>query len=61
MPLWAFYLSPLYLAVLIVGGIELASLLGLWLFRRYVMPTIKVHDGVNAASLILPASRFART
>lgn len=49
MPIWAFYLSPLYLAVVIVGGVLAVSLLGLWLFRRFVMPKIKVHDGVNDA------------
>jgi len=42
-------MSPLSLSLLMVGGIEILSLLGLLLFRRYIFPRIEVHDGVNDA------------
>lgn len=47
MPLWAYHISPLSLALLMVAGIEAVSLVGLFLVRRLVLPHIRFHDGVN--------------
>src|SRR5258708_1172713 len=47
MPLWAYELSPLKLAIIMVASIEGVSLVGLVLVRRFVLPHIRFHDGVN--------------
>lgn len=49
MPMWAYNTSPLQLALVMVAGIELISLLGLLLARRLVVPHLRFHDGVNDA------------
>jgi len=49
MPLWAYRMSPLLLALLMIAVVELLSLIGLMLARRFVIPRIKFHDGVNDA------------
>ena len=49
MPIWAYQISPLLLALLMVIVIETFSLVGLLLTRRYVLPRFHFHDGVNDA------------
>jgi len=49
MPLWAYEISPLYLAVMMIVAIEAISLTGLFLVRRLILPHLDLHDGVNDA------------
>jgi hypothetical protein len=49
MPLWAYQMSPLYLAILMVAAIEVVSMIGLFLARRLLIPRLRFHDGVNDA------------
>jgi len=49
MPNWAYNLSPLHLALLMVFVIETLSVIGLFLCRRFLLPHIHFHDGVNDA------------
>ena len=49
MSYWILKLNPALEAFVIVGGVVLLSMIGLYLFRRFLMPSIKVHDGVNDA------------
>jgi hypothetical protein len=49
MPLWAYNISPPILALImlvVVGGISLA---GLFLARRFLLPRLQYHDGINDA------------
>lgn len=49
MPLWAYNMSQLQLALLMVASIEAISLFGLFLVRRLVLPHLRFHDGINDA------------
>ena len=49
MPIWAYHLSPLALAILMVGVIELVALTGLLLTRFVIMPRLRFQEGVNEA------------
>jgi hypothetical protein len=49
MPLWAYHTSPLLLALVMVAAIEAISLGALLLSRRYLLPRLRYHDGVNDA------------
>ena len=49
MPLWAYNTSPLQLALIMVATIEAVSLFGLFLARRFVLPHLRFHDGINDA------------
>ena len=49
MPTWAYQISPLLLALLMVVVIVILSLVGLVLTRRLVLPRLHFHDGVNDA------------
>ena len=49
MPSWIYEMSPLYLAILMIASIEAASLVGLFIVRRLVLPRLRLHDGVNDA------------
>jgi hypothetical protein len=49
MPLWAYQMSSLYVALVMVASIEVVSLLGLFLVRRLLLPHLRFHDGVNDA------------
>jgi len=49
MPLWAYNMSPLQLAIVMVATIEAISLLALFLARRFLIPRLHFHDGVNDA------------
>jgi hypothetical protein len=49
MPLWAYHMSPLKLALLMIAVIEVISLAALYLSRRYLLPRLQYHDGINDA------------
>lgn len=49
MPTWAYNMPPLELALLMVAAIEAVSLVGLVLVRRFVLPHLRFHDGINDA------------
>ncbi len=49
MPIWAYHTSPLLLALVMVAIIEAISLGALFLSRRYLLPHLRYHDGVNDA------------
>ena len=49
MPLWAYNIPIVLLALIMVAGIEAIALIGLVLVRRYLMPHRQFHDGVNDA------------
>jgi hypothetical protein len=49
MPNWIFDLPSWLLFVLLVVVLEVASLAGLFLVRRFLLPHIRWHDGVNDA------------
>ena len=49
MPMWAYNMSPLQLALIMVATIEAVSLIGLFLARRFVLPNLRFHDGINDA------------
>jgi hypothetical protein len=49
MPMWAYNMSPLQLALIMVASIEAVSLFGLFLARRFVLPHLRFHDGINDA------------
>jgi hypothetical protein len=49
MPFWAYQMSPLMLALLMVAVIEAISLTALHLSRRYLLPRLHYHDGINDA------------
>ena len=49
MPLWVYNIAPVPLAVIMVVGITAIALLGLVLVRRYLLPRLHYHDGVNDA------------
>lgn len=49
MPQWAYNMPPLQLALLMVVGIEAVSLVALFLARRFILPRLRFHDGINDA------------
>src|ERR1043165_7634602 len=49
MPTWAYKMPPLQLALMMVAGIEAVSLILLLLTRRFVLPRLRFHDGINDA------------
>src|ERR1051325_11685434 len=49
MPMWAYNISPLQLALIMVATMEAVSLIGLFLARRFVLPHLRFHDGINDA------------
>lgn len=49
MPLWAYNRSPLLLALIMVASIEAVSLVCLLLARRFLLPRLHFHDGINDA------------
>jgi len=49
MPIWAYNMSPLQLALMMVAGIEAVSFICLLLTRRFVLPRLHFHDGINDA------------
>jgi hypothetical protein len=49
MPIWLYQAHPFYVAIVLVALIEIASMLGLFLARRFVNPRLTYHDGANDA------------
>jgi hypothetical protein len=49
MPIWAYQMSPLLLALMMVTLIETISLIGLFLTRRFLLHHFHFHEGVNDA------------
>ena len=49
MPTWLYEVSPPVAALIMVAFIEAASLLGLVLVRRHLIPRLHYHDGANDA------------
>src|ERR1051325_1656815 len=49
MPIWAYEMSPLLLVLLMIAVIEVVSLVSLLLVRRFVLPRLRFHDGINDA------------
>ncbi len=49
MPQWAYDISNFKLALMMVAMIEAVSLIGLLLARRFVLPHLRFHEGVNDA------------
>jgi len=49
MPIWAYHLSPLALAIVMIGTIELVAIAGLVITRWLVVPRLHFHEGVNEA------------
>jgi hypothetical protein len=47
--MWAYNISPLQLALIMVAAIEAVSLFGLFLARRFILPHLRFHDGINDA------------
>jgi hypothetical protein len=49
MPMWLYEIRPLYAALILVALIEVVSLIGLMLARRFIVPRLHYHEGVNDA------------
>jgi hypothetical protein len=49
MPIWIYQVSPVYAAIILVLLIDIISLVGLVLTRRFILPRLHYHDGINDA------------
>jgi uncharacterized MnhB-related membrane protein len=49
MPLWIYEIPPLQAALIIMVFVEAVSLVGLFLARRFLVPRLHYHDGINDA------------
>ena len=49
MPIWAYNMSPLLLAAIMIVAIEALSLIGLFLARKFLLPRLHYGEGVNDA------------
>jgi hypothetical protein len=49
MPIWAYHLTPIVLAIFIVILVETVAIGGLLLVRVLVVPRLRFHEGVNEA------------
>jgi len=49
MPIWAYNLSPFWLALVMVIVIQTIAVIGLFLTRRFLLGHYRFHDGVNDA------------
>ncbi|HEY9500335.1 MAG TPA: hypothetical protein VIR01_01755 [Pyrinomonadaceae bacterium] len=49
MPIWAYGLSPIVLAIVMISTIELLAIAGLVITRWLIVPRLHFHDGVNEA------------
>jgi len=49
MPIWVYQVSPLQSALMIIGFIEIVSIFGLLITRRFVIPRLHYTEGVNDA------------
>jgi hypothetical protein len=48
-PIWVYEISPLYSALIMVAFIEMISLAGLFLARRFLVPRLHYCEGINDA------------
>src|SRR5690349_8476947 len=49
MPIWLYEMSPLRQALVIIAFVELLSIAGLLLARRYIVPRFHYSEGINDA------------
>src|SRR5437762_10896291 len=49
MPIWAYRISPVLLALVMMLAIETVAMIGLFITRRFLLPRLHFHDGVNDA------------
>src|SRR5215204_3168817 len=49
MPIWAYRISPILLALIMVVVIETIALIGLFITRRFLLPRFHFHEGVSDA------------
>lgn len=49
MPLWLYELSPWRVALIILVVVEVLSLVGLFVARRFLLPSLRFHEGINDA------------
>src|SRR6476661_4428448 len=49
MPIWIYQVSPVYAAIILVLVVDIISLVGLVLARRFILPSLHYHDGINDA------------
>ena len=49
MPIWVYHLPNFWLALFIVMVMEVVSIIGLLLIRRFLIPRLDFHDGVSDA------------
>jgi hypothetical protein len=48
-PIWLYQLSPLHEALMIIAFVEVLSIVGLLLARRYIVPRFHYSEGINDA------------
>jgi len=49
MPIWLYELSPLHQALVVIAFVEIISIAGLLLARRYIVPRFHYSEGINDA------------
>jgi hypothetical protein len=49
MPIWAYHLTPVVLAIFILIVVETLAIGGLLIVRAFVVPRLRFHEGVNEA------------
>ena len=49
MPIWLYEIAPWQVAILMLVGIEVVSLAGLFVARRFLLPHLRYTDGINDA------------
>src|SRR6476469_9700424 len=49
MPIWIYQVSPLYAAIILVLAVDIISLVGLVIARRFILPSLHYHEGINDA------------
>lgn len=49
MPIWLYKIQPFYTSIILLLVIEAASMIGLFLARRFLLPRLTYHDGANDA------------
>ena len=49
MPIWFYTVRPFYSALILIALIEVFSLVGLLVARRFILPRLHYHDGANDA------------
>lgn len=49
MPIWLYEIPPWRVALLMVVVIEVLSLVGLFVVRRFLLPSLRFNEGINDA------------